>query len=93
MLIDSGLNGLTSRDFKLLSSEQKKISLYDELFENGESGAPGVSTGLPIDLQDQLDKANETIAKNQQAAESMGSFFQMYRPQGGWSGVTALQGP
>ena len=29
------------------------------------------------DLQDQLDKANETIAKNQQAAESMGSFFQM----------------
>ena len=28
------------------------------------------------DMQDQLDKANETIAENQQAAESMGSFFQ-----------------
>ena len=51
MLIENGICGLSGRDFKLLSAEQKKMSLYNELSENGESDGHRVSSGLPANLQ------------------------------------------
>ena len=43
ILVENGISGLSGRDFKLLSAEKKKISLYDELYESDESVCPRVS--------------------------------------------------
>ena len=61
MLIENGINGLTSQDYKLLSFEQKKISLYDELFKTCESGGPDV---LPS-LQNKLEQTNMSFPSNE----------------------------
>ena len=50
-LVENGISGLSGRDFKLLSAEQKKMSLYDELFESGASVSRRVSSGPPSAFQ------------------------------------------
>ena len=66
-LVNSGLSGLTGGDFKLLYSEQKKISLYDELFENSESVERSMSFGLTAGLQ----QTNMSFLNNEETDDLM----------------------